>query len=244
MVTDIRNKQGERIDFTFHPGAAGTVELAILGHGVTGNKDRPFMVALAETLAQAGLPTVRFSFSGNGESGGKFTESTITKEVEDLGSVMDAFSDRRVAYIGHSMGGAVGVIRAARDKRIQALVSLAGMVHTEAFANREFGMVRPGEGLMWDDPKCPLSAGYMEDMKRIHSVDRHAAEIHVPWLMVHGTADDVVPIQDSRDIFVKANQPKTFLEIENANHVFAGEHTGTMARQVSNWLEKRFLSHD
>jgi uncharacterized protein len=240
MVSEIRNKQGERIDFTWHHGRPGGREIVLIGHGVTGNKDRPFVVALGEGLAAAGVTTLRFSFSGNGASGGKFTQSTISKEVEDLGEVMTTVQEKEICYVGHSMGGAVGVLRAAKDARIKALVSLAGMVHTKAFAEREFGMVKPGEGFMWDDPNCPLSQEYVDDMAKIGSVINEAAKIKVPWLLIHGSEDDVVPIEESREIFARANEPKQLVELKGANHVFAGEHTGPMVAQVVHWIKDQF----
>lgn len=240
MVKEIRNKLGERIDFTSHHGRPDAGELVLIGHGVTGNKDRPFVISLAEGLAKAGIPAIRFSFSGNGASAGSFSKCTISKEVEDLGAVLDAFPDRTICYIGHSMGGAVGVLRAARDPRIKALVSLAGMVHTRAFGEREFGAVKPGEGFMWDDPNCPLSQEYMDDMARIGSVLHEAPKINVPWLLVHGSEDDVVPIQESREIFARANEPKQLIELNGANHVFAGEHASPMVAEVVKWIKARF----
>jgi uncharacterized protein len=242
MVNEIRNHHGERIDYTLHHGRPAAREIVVIGHGVTGNKDRPFVVALAEGLAKAGIPALRFSFSGNGASGGKFTQSTVSKEVEDLGCVFDALPDKTICYVGHSMGGAVGVLRAARDPRIKALISLAGMVHTQAFAAREFGMVKPGEGFMWDDPNCPLSQEYMDDMTRIGSVINEAPKIKVPWLLVHGSEDDVVPIQESREIFARAGEPKQLIELKGANHVFAGEHTAPMVDAVLKWVQARFTA--
>ncbi len=240
MFTEIRNGRGEKIDLTYHQGRPGARDLVVIGHGVTGNKDRPFVVALGEGLSKAGVPALRISFPGNGASGGKFTDCTISKEVEDLGAVLDSAGDSDICYVGHSMGGAVGVLRAAKDQRIRALVSLAGMVHTKAFAQREFGMVKPGEGFMWDDPNCPLSQTYMDDMARINTVLDEAPKIRVPWLLVHGTEDDVVPIQDSLDIYAKANQPKQLIEIKGANHVFAGEHAGPMVNHVVSWVQRQF----
>ncbi|MBM3839101.1 MAG: alpha/beta fold hydrolase [Verrucomicrobia bacterium] len=240
MFGEIRNAQGERIDYTFHPGKTNSKDLVVIGHGVTGNKDRPFVVALAEGLSQAGVPALRISFSGNGASGGKFTDSTVSKEVSDLGSVLDILSDRKICYAGHSMGGAVGVLRASQDHRIRLLISLAGMVHTKAFADREFGGVKPGEGSMWDEPACPLSRAYMEDMAQINSVADRAPQIKVPWLLVHGTEDDVVPIQDSHDIFRKANDPVELTEIKGSNHVFAGEFSAVMVEKVVNWAKLHF----
>jgi hypothetical protein len=236
MLGDIKNKSGEKIDYTFHTGRKESDTIVVLGHGVTGNKDRPFLVALAEELAKDGVNTLRFSFSGNGASGGRFVDSNISKEVEDLGAVLDNLANARIGYIGHSMGAAVGVLRAARDPRIKFLVSLAGMVNTKDFAEREFSMVKPGEGFMWDDSNCPLSQAYMDDLRRIGSVIGEAPKIKVPWLLVHGTEDDVVPISDSRDIFAKANQPKELFEIPGANHVFASAATEKMAEKVKGWI--------
>ena len=238
MVNEIRNKNGERIDYTYHHGAKDASRLVVIGHGVTGNKDRPFIVALAEGLSKAGISALRISFAGNGASEGKFTECTISKEVEDLGVVLDALPGRNICYVGHSMGGAVGVLRAAKDPRIRALVSLAGMVHTKDFAHREFGSVKPGEGFMWDDTDCPLSQAYMDDLSRIGSLAELGGQIKVPWLLVHGTEDDVVPIQDSRDILARAGASAELTELPGANHVFAGDHTAPMVAKVIDWIQK------
>lgn len=240
MFGDIRNSQGERIDYTFHAGREGAKHLLVLGHGVTGNKDRPFVVALAEGLAAAGIPTLRISFAGNGESEGRFVDSTITKEVADLGAVLDRLEGWTVGYAGHSMGGAVGVLRASQDARIKLLISLAGMVHTKEFAEREFGMVTPDAGFMWDDEDCPLSQAYMDDLRGIGSVVDQAPSIRVPWLLVHGTGDDVVPVQDSKDIFAQANEPKQLVELPGSNHVFAGEHTAPLVARVVGWVQSQW----
>lgn len=238
MLGDIKNKLGEKIDYTFHTAQKESDTIVVLGHGVTGNKDRPFVVTLAEQLAKSGVSALRFSFSGNGASGGRFVDSNISKEVDDLGSVLDELGNSRIGYIGHSMGAAVGVLRAARDPRIQFLISLAGMVNTKDFAEREFGLVKPGEGFMWDDSNCPLSQAYMDDLRKIGSVINEAPKIKVPWLLVHGTEDDVVPIADSREIFAKANQPKELRELPGANHVFAGPATEQMVEAVKDWIAK------
>ncbi|MBI1840081.1 MAG: alpha/beta fold hydrolase [Verrucomicrobia bacterium] len=241
MFGEIKNRQGERLDYTFHPGRPGIRNLVVLGHGVTGNKDRPFLVALAEGLSAAGHPVLRFSYSGNGGSGGRFVDSNISKEVQDLGGVLDAVDGWKVCYAGHSMGGAVGVLRASQDPRIRWLISLAGMVHTADFARREFGSVIPDQGNMWDDPACPLSSAYMKDLGSIGSLADRGGAIRVPWLLVHGTEDDVVPIQDSRDILAKASKATTqFVEMPGSNHVFANEHTAKLVEIVKTWLTSQW----
>ena len=236
MFGEIRNGQGERLDYAFHEGEGNRI--VVIGHGVTGNKDRPALIALAEGLAAAGISVLRFSFSGNGGSDGAFTDSTITKEIADLGNVIDALDGYNVCYVGHSMGGAVGVLRASADERIQLLVSLAGMVHTKAFAQREFGDVTPNEGFMWDEPDCPLSQAYMDEMAAIDSVAKSASKFAVPWLLVHGTEDDIVPIEDSHDILQYANEETELLELPGVDHVFSGDSTAIMVEKVVTWIDQ------
>jgi pimeloyl-ACP methyl ester carboxylesterase len=237
-MNSLANTSGEKLDHTFHPGNnRGT--LLILGHGVTGNKDRPLMVALAEGLSECGWPCLRISFSGNGLSEGRFQESTITKELADLKAVLDTVPQEiRIAYAGHSMGGAVGVLTAATDPRIRALVSLAGMTQTAAFAEREFGMVKPDEGCMWDEESCPLSTHFMEDMRRIGNTLAAAAEATCPWLLIHGDADDVVPIQDGLEAFAAANCEKEWLAVEGGEHSFGEESYPRIIEAMDRWFTK------
>lgn len=242
MFGGIKNSLDENLDYNFYEGDKYPGHIVVIGHGVTGNKDRPFVVSLVQGLAQADISSLRFSFSGNGYSGGKFTDSTISKEVADLGCIFNRLNDYTLCYAGHSMGGAVGVIRASTDERIKYLISLAGMVDTKGFADREFGDVTPDNGFMWDEPDCPLSQIYMDDMAKTDSVVNLASQIKVPWLLVHGTEDDVVPIQDSLDIFAKANEPKELVKIEGSNHVFGDEYASSMVENIVTWIETQFTA--
>jgi len=242
MQTDsqIFNSHGEQLDVDFHQGTRSAVIL-LLGHGVTGNKDRTLLVAIAEGLSKKGWPCIRFSFSGNGDSEGKFEDSNITKEVDDLRSMMNLVpKENKIAYIGHSMGAAVGVKTASRGMLIQCLISLAGMVDTAGFVKREFGDVVPGKGFMWDEENCPLSENYVNDLNEISSILPDAATVACPWLLIHGTEDDVVPIEDSRKAFEAACCNKKLNEIPGGGHSFDAESYGTIVDSIDLWLKKSF----
>lgn len=245
MQTDreIRNRSGERIDHTFHPGARADA-LVILAHGMTGNKDRPHLVALAEGLSARGWPCLRISYAGHGGSEGRFVDACITKEIGDLQAVLDVVPDTaQVAYIGHSMGGAVGVLAAARDLRIRALVSLAGMTHTAAFVQREFFDVTPDEGFIWEDENFPLSRTLVDDLGRIENTLAAAAAVTQPWLLIHGDADDLVPAQDGRDAFEAATCEKKWVEIAGAGHSFDELTYPQLVETVDSWLQAAFGHH-
>lgn len=238
---EIKNQLGELLDHQFHR-ADRMDRLVILGHGLTGTKDRPLLVALAEGLAACGWPCMRVSFSGNGNSGGRFEDSNITKQIADLRAVLDVVPDYvRIIYIGHSMGAAVGVLTAVVDLRIRALVSLAGMTHTADFVAREFGGAIPGEDLMWDEPGCPLSKAFVDDLNAIGSTLPAAARVMQPWFLIHGTADDVVPVGDGRDAWEAANCNKRWLEIPGAGHMFGEESYPQIVAALDDWLSALFV---
>jgi pimeloyl-ACP methyl ester carboxylesterase len=237
---EIRNRMGERIDHTFHPGVRADV-LVILAHGMTGNKDRPHLFALAEGLSARGWPCLRISYTGHGRSEGRFEDACITKEIGDLQAVLDAVPDTtRVAYIGHSMGGAVGVLTAARDLRIRALVSLAGMTHTAAFMQREFYNVTPDEGFIWEDENFPLSRTLVDDLSQIENTLSAAAAVTQPWLLIHGDEDDLVPVQDGLDAFEAATCEKRWVKIAGAGHSFDEMIYPQLVEVVDSWLKAAF----
>ena len=131
MIDTITNRNGEVLDFSFHEGAEGSRNLLLIGHGVTGNKDRPLILALAHALADEGMPVLRFSFSGNGASGGNFRDSTISMRsgIFRPSSAAETFGYR--PYAGHSMGGAVG-----NDRRsIRGLSRFLGGQNTKSFTS-------------------------------------------------------------------------------------------------------------
>ncbi len=232
-----KNRHGEELDTSYHPSSRKD-RLIILGHGVTGDKDRPLVVAVAEGLASKGWPCLRISFAGNGNSEGDFRAATISKESEDLQDIMDQLpKNLRLAYAGHSMGGAVGVLTAARDPRIEVVINLAGMIRTKAFCEREFGMVTPDEGDMWDEKGCPLSRAYVEDLHGIQDLFEQIGGLAQPLLLIHGTADDVVLPDDSIDAHAKAREPKKLVLIEGAKHSFDDSSYAQVLEAADDWLQ-------
>lgn len=250
MFGEIRNQVGEKLDYSFAPGAEESRELVLIGHGVTANKDREWAVTLADALESAGIASLRFSFSGNGDSEGDFRASCPTKEAADLRAVLDAIGRGTgdagetsgpcvITYVGHSMGAAVGVLVASRDLRIRRLISLGGMVDTADFALRKFGSCVPGVDMMWDKPECPLSNDFLNDMESIGSVEALAPSVQVPWLLVHGTDDTVVPPEESERIHRLVGERSTLVLMEGVDHVFSGAASTAMASHVLQWMKKQ-----
>ena len=242
QLNEIQNDAGETLEYDFEVGAKYPDTVVVLGHGVTANKDREWAVTLMDTLVDAGVGCLRFSFSGNGGSEGRFEESGPSKGAGDLRAVLRALhaaGAQRLIYAGHSMGAATGVLVAGApqpsDPPLAGLVSLAGMVDTRGFAQRKFGDQVPGASLMWDKPECPLSQAFMDDMDAVGTVLPLADKVTVPWLLIHGTEDTVVPHLESEQI--AGYVPGALVSLmTGVDHVFTGVWARDMAERTLSWV--------
>jgi pimeloyl-ACP methyl ester carboxylesterase len=102
-------------------------------------------LALDAWAAEHGRACVRFDYSGHGESGGKFTEGTIGRWLEESLAVFSRFCDGPQVVIGSSMGGWIALLLARELARGSASrASLAGLV-----------LIAPApdftEALMWNN---------------------------------------------------------------------------------------------
>ncbi len=118
--------------------ASGTRLPAVVLVGGSGPADRdsvlsgiPVLGQIAGALADAGFIVVRYDKRGIGQSGGRAESASLNDYSEDVRATVKALADRkdvdpkRIAAIGHSEGGLVALMAAAKDKRIGAVGLIA-----------------------------------------------------------------------------------------------------------------------
>ena len=88
---------------------------------------------------------------------------------------------------------------------------------------------------MLGKPGCVLAQAYLDDLRAIDSLVAQAAQITVPWLFVHGTQDELVPIADTYDAYARARAPKQLTVLEGADHVFEPGLTEQMVETATSW---------
>ena len=216
--------------------------------GFKGFKDWGMFPPFAERLARAGLSAVSVNLSGSGvDDGGEFTlverfgHNTYSAELDDLLRVVDALArgelgvapPTSIGLVGHSRGGGVGILAAAEDRRIAALVTWAAISSVERWspaeqrAWREAGMkeivnARTGQRL-------PLYPDILDDIER-HAQGRleilgAAARLTIPWLIVHGTADESVSALEAEALHAAGREPDArHLPVDGAGHTFGTVH--------------------
>lgn len=219
----------------------------VVVHGFKGFKDWGHWPSLAERLARAGLSAVTLNLSGSGvDDRGEFAfperfgHNTFSAELHDLRQVVDSLAagelgvapPASLGLLGHSRGGGVAVLYTAGDPRVAALVTWAAISSVQRWPEpvrrswRKAG-VNPVENARTRQV-LPLYTDVLEDIERnaeALDIEAAAGRIAVPWLIVHGTADEAVPVAEGK-VLAAAAAPATtkFVGIEGAGHTFGAAH--------------------
>jgi hypothetical protein len=174
--------------------------VAVLCHGFTDRMGTEPLESVARALLEKGFCVVQFDFNGHGESGGTFEEMTVSSEVLDTLAVLERYAKRRIVLVGHSQGGVVAALAAARatPETVEALVLLApgSVLRDDAQRGRifdaAFNPADPPESMPVMGGKFTLGRGYIMDAQKLRIYEefsRYGGRLCV----IHGTGDRVVP---------------------------------------------------
>jgi len=192
--------------------------VVILQHGIHGS--RAELVGRSRFLHEAGYAVLMFDFQGHGES----IASQITfghLESRDSQAAVEfakaRFPGKPIAVIGLSLGAAAAAL-AEPPLDVQALV-LEMMYPTVVQATKDRIAMRFGPPGRLLSPlltaQLPWRVGCStDDLRPIENV----AKITVPKLFIAGTEDRDTPLNESKEIFARAAEPKTFVTFEGARH--------------------------
>lgn len=242
---------GERLKTYLHNPSRGA-RVIIMCHGFSGNSSGPLGTTLAELLSSEYF-VCRFDFRGQGQSEGRFYDSCITRELEDLDRIVSyvrkQYAPRELILIGHSFGAAIALLYAA-DHHIDRLILLSGEGDLAKAVPLEFNdaqladMGRKGETLVtnWslgdENNDDLLGRQFLDDLRSYSTIDA-ADKTSVPTLLLHGTADDVVPCPRSEELHKHING-STFVPLPGADHTYGAfssqSRVGEAAGHILKWL--------
>jgi putative redox protein len=226
-----------RLRFTGSTGAelAAILELpadgrpdayAIFAHCFTCSKDLRAAVAIARTLADEGIAVLRFDFTGLGQSGGDFADTSFTSNVEDLLAAANVLKDDGASptiLIGHSLGGAAVLQAAHRLPTVRAVATI-GAPHDPSHVLRlvESGreqIEREGAATVTIAGR-PFRVGraFLEDLEG-DRMDRAIGDLERALLVFHSPVDRVVGIENAAGIYEAARHPKSFVSLDTADHL-------------------------
>ncbi|MEM6728096.1 MAG: alpha/beta fold hydrolase [Pseudomonadota bacterium] len=248
----------ERLNFEGHDGAEPAARLdlpdgpllgtALFAHCFTCGKDIPAARRISSRLAALGLAVLRFDFTGLGHSGGEFANTTFSSNVSDLHAAHKALSDRGMApslLIGHSLGGAA-VLRAAPDMDgIKAVVTLGAPFDpshvAHHFEHALDDISRDGQAEV-DLGGRPITIGkaFVEDIGQ-ERLGPAIGATRAAHLILHAPRDAIVGIENAEAIFRSAKHPKSFVTLDDADHLISRAADAEYAAEVIAAWSARYL---
>ncbi len=216
-------------------------------HGFKGFKDWGMFPPLADRLARAGFTAVGFNLSGSGvdDTGEfvfpeRFARATYSGDFGDIMSLLDAVTAGRldfpaptsIGFLGHSRGGGLGILAAAADARVAALVTWGAISHVHRFPPEDVAAWRARGRLDVVNSRTgqvlPLLTDVLDDVARHgdSELDIRAAAARgaAPWLILHGELDVTVPAAEARALHAAAQGRGELEVLAGAGHTFDTVH--------------------
>jgi len=240
----LTGSEGKEIigDITYSATKSNVVALFV--HGFKGFKDWGTHNLVAQQFAAQSINYVKFNFSHSGVVAPDITDvtdmelfasNTPSKELYDLDIVINyvhqTFPGANITLIGHSRGGGISILEAAKNSSVNKLITWAAISSFDSLWKkeqeqewREKGMIEVYNARTKEN--MPLNIELLEDVtQHPEKLDilKAAGNITLPWLIIHGNEDINVNIAIGKD-FKKIQPSAKFIEIEGANHVFGASH--------------------
>jgi putative redox protein len=228
---------------------AGAVRAtAIFAHCFTCSKDIAAARRIAGALAMQGIAVLRFDFTGLGHSGGDFANTNFSSNCGDLVHAAAWLRDNIEApslLIGHSLGGAAVLSIAGEIPEVKAVAAIGAPADAEhvakSFAAKHDDIRAEGEAeVTLAGRKFRIKKQFLDDLGMQKLLERVHA-MRKPLLLLHAPRDETVGIDNATEIFKAARHPKSFVSLDDADHLLTDPKDAQYTANVIAAWASRFL---
>ncbi|MER7986279.1 alpha/beta fold hydrolase [Streptomyces noursei] len=236
------------------PELAGAIDLpegeirgwGIFVHGFTLGKDSPAASRVSKQLAREGIGMLRYDNLGIGDSDGDWGDGSFTVKVQDTVRAAALMAERGTPadlLVGHSWGGAAAIAAATEATGVRALATIGAPVepsHVERQYDAVMDRVLSEGSHEWfvGGRTLVLKRAFVEDVRRAHLRDR-IREVNLPLLVLHSPTDQTVDIDNAGEIFREARHPRSFVALEEADHLLTARGQAQRAAHIiSAWADQ------
>ncbi|MBS3163687.1 alpha/beta hydrolase [Candidatus Woesearchaeota archaeon] len=187
---------------------------------------------------------LRFDFSGNGESEGKFEDQCYSKYVEELKNSIDFMKkdNKKIIVIGHSFGSNIIVLEYEKYNNINKIITLAPgfFLERKRVLNLVLGFIissiKGKENFIdsWGEKRSLKIRFFLERIK--YNIKNAIKKINVPLLIILAGDDRAINNKKSKRFF--KNNGINYTEIINARHGFGKEkYLNHITKEILKWLK-------
>lgn len=233
------------------PVEGAPVAYALFAHCFTCSKNLKAVGHISRALTQQGIAVLRFDFTGLGESEGEFSDTNFSSNVEDLlvaARFLDAHYEPPSILIGHSLGGAA-VMQAANQLESVAAVATIGAPYDPAHVKHLFD---EAEGEIHHKGEATVRLGgrpftikkqFLDDLDA-HRVEERIKSLNRALLVFHSPVDQTVGIENAALIYQAAKHPKSFISLDQADHLLTDETDSLYVGAVLAAWAKKYVNLD
>lgn len=212
---------------------------AVFAHCFTCGKDVAAATRVARGLAAKGIAVLRFDFTGLGNSEGDFANTDFSSNVRDLVSAANALGESHAPprlLVGHSLGGAAVLAAAHELPSVRAVATIAAPsdpAHVEHLVACSLDGLPIGQvaEVTLGGRSFHMKREFLDDV-RSQSGPEHLADLGRALLVMHAPADQLVSIDHARAIYDAAKHPKSFVSLDNADHMLSRRADSAYAADV------------
>ena len=245
---EFKNNQGETLAGLLETDDSNekASRYAIFAHCFTCSKDVAAASRISRSLAAKGIAVFRFDFTGLGNSDGDFANTNFSSNVEDLIAAAKMLEQEYQApslLIGHSLGGAAVLSAAQHLPKVKAIATIGSPatadhvqhLFLEAVPELEAkGEARVRIGLREFNIKKQL----IDDLNENTSPE-HIGNLRRPLLIFHSPIDSIVSIDEAARIYTAAKHPKSFISLDNADHLLSNKNDSEyVGATLAAWAER------
>lgn len=200
----------------------------IFAHCFTCSKDSRAATFISEALTDAGFAVLRFDFTGLGESAGEFANTTFSSNAADIIAAAAWLRRERQApaiLVGHSLGGAAVLAAAASVPEVVAIATInapADPAHVaHLFADRRAAIDANGEAEVELAGRVfRIRREFLDDVAE-QKLTAAIAALRRALIVFHSPRDTIVDIDNASRIFLAAKHPKSFVSLDDADHLLS-----------------------
>jgi putative redox protein len=243
-----KNKSGHSLSGILDTPEAPPVAYALFAHCFTCSKNLKAAANIARALNDAGIAVLRFDFTGLGQSEGEFADTNFSSNVADLLAAVDFLARDYVApsiLIGHSLGG-TAVLQAAPAVSSAVAVVTIGSPSEPVHVARMFSGSREeldehGEATVnLGGRPFRMKQQFLDDLEQ-QDLRSSIGSLRKALLVMHAPLDNIVEIDNASELFAAAKHPKSFVSLDDADHLLTHEADSRYAGRVLAAWASRYL---